>query len=399
MFSFPSLSSTKLMVMTYRRSSSLRCRRHLGYLSYYFYLPLLSTTILTLGRSFSIGSSSTSLLSSSSLSNSIGRSPITGRTVFTVSRGGSGGIPFHPRHTLSMSSSSSSTDQKIEDVVIMKEEEIDDPYIFLEEVESEESLTFARTANEKCLSTLGDPALNPSYSRIIQVLESKDRIAYGSAYGYNPTNLNEKLVYNFWKDADHPKGIWRKTTLDDYLKEGKDPNWKIVLDVDALAEKDGISWVWKGSNLLSRRRDSESQDGKIFTRALLSLSRGGSDASVIKEFDFLIEDFVSENDLPFQVPEGKTRASYKSRDVLLIGTAFTDDIDGSLTDSGYPRTVREWERGTPLSDAKTIFEGEKTDVAVNVRFSFVVMFYLRDVLYVSVCVGWRTAVGWGKTQK
>ncbi len=78
----------------------------------------------------------------------------------------------------------------------------------------------------------------------------------------------------------------------------------------------------------------------------------------------LTEDFVT--DAPFELPEAKTRASYKSRDVLLVGSAFEDNLEGSVTDSGYPRTVREWERGTPISEAKTVFEGEKTDVAVNV---------------------------------
>ena len=78
----------------------------------------------------------------------------------------------------------------------------------------------------------------------------------------------------------------------------------------------------------------------------------------------LTEDFVT--DAPFELPEAKTRASYKSRDVLLVGSAFEDSVEDSVTDSGYPRTVREWERGTPISEAKTVFEGEKTDVAVNV---------------------------------
>jgi len=90
----------------------------------------------------------------------------------------------------------------------------------------------------------------------------------------------------------------------------------------------------------------------------------GSDAIFLKEFDMLTEDFVT--DAPFELPEAKTRASYKSRDVLLVGSAFEDNLEGSVTDSGYPRTVREWERGTPISEAKTVFEGEKTDVAVNV---------------------------------
>jgi prolyl oligopeptidase len=241
-------------------------------------------------------------------------------------------------------------------------EKHDDPYTFLEEVESEESLTFAKAANERCLSALGDPTNGPSYQRILNVLESKDRLAYASAYGYAKDKLDQKLVFNFWKDSDNPKGIWRKTTLEDYKSE--EPKWKTVLDVDALAEKDGISWVWKGSNALPRRRDPMSEGGKVVTRSLLSLSRGGSDASFLKEFDMLNEEFVQDD--PFELPEAKTRASYKSRDVLLIGSAFADDLEGSLTDSGYPRTVREWERGTPIADAKTVFEGEKTDVAVNV---------------------------------
>ena len=318
-------------------------RQHL----WYHYLPLVSTTVSTFCRSYSIPHSSKP---PSFLLAGI-RRPVT-----------------------STSSSSSTiltmtTDAAASTVVNMAKEE-EDPYLFLEEVESEESLTFATTANERCLSALGDPTLGPSYSRILNVFESKDRLAYATVYGYDKDDLEQKVVYNFWKDAQNPKGIWRKTTLEDYKQqtsssEPRQPNWKTVLDVDALAEQDGISWVWKGSNALSRRRDPMSQGGKLVTRSLLSLSRGGSDASFLKEFDMLTEDFVKED--PFDLPEAKTRASYKSRDVLLIGSAFADDLEGSVTDSGYPRTVREWERGTPISEAKTVFEGEKTDVAVNVR--------------------------------
>lgn len=241
-----------------------------------------------------------------------------------------------------------------------------DPYTFLEEVESEEALNFAKAANDKCLDELGDPTKGPSYQRILDVLESKDRLAYASSYGYDKEDKNKKIVFNFWKDSENPKGIWRKTTLEDYKSE--EPKWKTVLDVDALAEKDGISWVWKGSQALPRRRDPMSEDGRVVTRSLLSLSRGGSDATFLKEFDMLAEEFVAED--PFNLPEAKTRASYKSRDVLLVGSSFEDDKEGSLTDSGYPRTVREWERGTPISEAKTVFEGEKTDVAVNVSSFF-----------------------------
>ena len=141
-----------------------------------------------------------------------------------------------------------------------------------------------------------------------------------------------------------------------------EPAWEIVLDLDALAKKDDISWVWKGSRPLPRARDPMSDGGKRVTRALLQLSRGGSDAVHVKEFDFLTGDFVPESENPFNLPEAKSRVSYKSRDVLSVGSDFGPD---SLTDSGYPRTVREWERGTDVKDAPVVFEGEKTDVAVG----------------------------------
>jgi prolyl oligopeptidase len=139
------------------------------------------------------------------------------------------------------------------------------------------------------------------------------------------------------------------------------PEWTTVLNVDELAKTDDISWVWKGCTPLPRARDPLSQDGRVCTRSLLQLSRGGSDAIHIKEFDLITDQFVT--DQPFVLPEAKTRASYKSRDVLLVGSDFGPD---SLTDSGYPRTVREWVRGTDIKDAPTIFEGEKTDVSVSV---------------------------------
>jgi prolyl oligopeptidase len=234
----------------------------------------------------------------------------------------------------------------------------EDPYLWLEEVESERSLTFAKEANMKCLEALGDPTESPSYGRILQVLESQDRIPHVSCHGRDATSpTNDRIYFNFWKDKDHPKGIWRKTTEEEYKKDK--PTWTTVLDVDALAEKDGISWVWKGSSLLPRRRDPT--NGKLVTRALLSLSRGGSDAIHLKEFDLTTQDFVPAEEA-FILPEAKTRASYKSRDVLLVGSDFGE---GSLTDSGYPRVVKEWARGTSIEDAPVVFEGEKTDVAVN----------------------------------
>ena len=153
----------------------------------------------------------------------------------------------------------------------------------------------------------------------------------------------------------------------------EDPDWEVLLDVDELAKKDGVSWVWKGSVSLPKTRDDpeQSENGKIPTRVFTKLSDGGADAVHIREFCLKNKVFVS--DLPneegktaefeFKLPEAKTRINYKSRDVVFVGSDFGP---GSMTDSGYPRTVREWVRGTKVDDAPVIFEGEKSDISVSV---------------------------------
>jgi prolyl oligopeptidase len=242
----------------------------------------------------------------------------------------------------------------------------EDPYVWLEEVESEKSLKFATDANEKCLSALGNPKTSDTqtYEKVLSILESDERIAYVTQYGYDEENDDQPIMMNLWKDKNNSKGLWRKTTLESYKSDS--PVWETVLDVDQLAEKDGISWVWKGTSALPRARDPMSNGGKRITRTLLNLSRGGSDAVHIKEFDLLKEEFVTEEENGFILPEAKTRASYKSRDVLFVGSDFGE---GSLTDSGYPRIVKEWTRGTKIEDAPIVFEGEKTDVSVSAYIS------------------------------
>jgi len=240
----------------------------------------------------------------------------------------------------------------------------EDPYAWLEDVESKESLDFAKAANEACLNALGDPKTSGTgtYDRVLEALESDDRIPHVKKYGRDDDG--QDIMFNFWKDGNNPKGLWRRTTLSSYRTD--DPKWKTVLDLDELARKDGISWVWKGSSALPRARDPMSNNGQRVTRTLLSLSRGGADATYLKEFDLLTEDFVPPEEGGFTLPEAKTRASYRSRDVLSIGSNFGPD---SLTDSGYPRTVREWVRGTKIEDAPVVFEGEKTDVSVGAYVS------------------------------
>jgi len=241
-------------------------------------------------------------------------------------------------------------------------EEKTDPYLWLEDVESKESLNFAKEANDLCLSVLGDPTKSSTgtYQKVLNILESDDRIAYVTKYGVNEDG--EPILYNLWKDSNNPKGLWRKTTMDSY--KTSDPQWETVLDVDRLAEQDGISWVWKGSTSLPKNIDpvSTAKGGKIVTRTLLSLSRGGADATYLKEFDLVRQEFVTEQEGGFVLPEAKTRASYKSRDVLYVGSDFGPE---SLTDSGYPRVIKEWVRGTKIEDAPVVFQGEKTDVSVS----------------------------------
>eukprot|EP00986_Skeletonema_menzelii_P008670 scaffold3756_cov142-Skeletonema_menzelii.AAC.4 len=235
----------------------------------------------------------------------------------------------------------------------------EDPYIWLEEVESPESIEFAKSANAKCLAELGNPSETDTYKRVLTALQSDDRIPHVRMLGYDE-DTGDMLLYNFWRDANSPKGIWRKTTMQQYQSD--DTEWTTVLDLDKLAEEEDISWVWKGYTALPRSLDSQSGGpmGRV-TRVLLNLSRGGADATYLREFDLLTESFVdAENGDGFYLPEAKTRASYKSRDVLLVGADTGED---SMTSSGYPRTVREWKRGTKIEDAPIVFEGEKTDVS------------------------------------
>ena len=251
----------------------------------------------------------------------------------------------------------------------------EDPYLWLEEVESTQSLAFAKDANAKCLAALGDPTASASsstnathssgtYAKVLAILESQDRIPHVSQYGTD--DQGRAILVNFWKDSTNPKGLWRKTDLESYCSSSSSSEtvpWETILDLDELAKVDDVSWVWKGSSSLPRSLDDASlTKGKSITRALLSLSRGGADATVTKEFDLLTQSFVTEQEEGFILPEAKTRASYISRNVLYVGSDFGE---GSLTDSGYPRVIKEWVRGTSIEDAPVVFEGEATDVSVN----------------------------------
>jgi prolyl oligopeptidase len=218
-------------------------------------------------------------------------------------------------------------------------DESEDPYLWLEEVEGEKALKWVEERSASDTAMLEEVSVFPEVeAKFIEIYNSEDRIPYPSIRG--------PWIYNYWRDSDHVRGIWRRTFLDEYLKDS--PSWEIVLDLDKLAEAEGENWVWKGSTCLSPE----------FRQCLVTLSRGGSDAAVRREFDTVAKAFVEDG---FVVPEAKTRVSWRDADTLWIGTDFGE---GSMTSSGYPRIVKLWKRGTVLEEAKTLFEGSVDDVSV-----------------------------------
>jgi len=216
----------------------------------------------------------------------------------------------------------------------------EDPFSWLEEVESPKALEWVEARNRETMDKIEKlPRFEEIRTESLKILDSDARIPSVEMLGGR--------LYNFWQDAQHPRGIWRRTTLESFRR--KNPEWETVLDVDALCGKDGKSWVWKGAVCLEP--DAE--------RCMIALSAGGGDAVVQREFDLTQKVFVPDG---FELPEAKSSVAWKDRDHLWVGTDFGK---GSLTDSGYPRLVKLWTRGTPLEKAEEIFEGRTGDVAVS----------------------------------
>jgi prolyl oligopeptidase len=217
-----------------------------------------------------------------------------------------------------------------------------DPFLWLEDLEADQAATWVRERNAETLETIATGArFAELQAEIREVLDSDARIPLIAWHG--------DLVYNFWKDEAHPRGVWRRTTLADYRSDK--PNWDVLLDLDAQAAAEDENWVWQAVAVLRPSND----------RALIYLSRGGADAAVVREFDIEGRSFVEPSD-GFALPEAKSEVGWIDRDRIFVGTDFGP---GSLTTSGYPRVVREWRRGTPLSSATTVFEGEPEDVSVR----------------------------------
>lgn len=206
------------------------------------------------------------------------------------------------------------------------EDNMHDSLNWLEEIDGARALTWVKERNGESLSVLeAEPGFAEYRARAQAILAAPDRIAMPDLMG--------DMVYNFWQDSAHERGIWRRATLASYTSG--EPAWQIVLDLDALAERESENWVWKGANCLE----------PDYRRCILLLSRGGKDAAILREFDTEKAAFVTDG---FNVAEAKTWFDWYDRDHLMIGSDFGP---GSRTQAGYPREIRLWRRGTPLASA------------------------------------------------
>ncbi|MFI2105591.1 prolyl oligopeptidase family protein [Isoptericola sp. NPDC019693] len=239
-----------------------------------------------------------------------------------------------------------------------------DPFGWLEEVEGTEALAWVRARNEHAHTTVGAaPGFAETEAAVREVLDSDERIPDVSRIGDH--------LYNFWRDAAHERGLWRRTTLESYRSDT--PDWETVLDLDALAAAEGESWVWHGASLL-RPTPEQLAAGEPWRRALVDLSPGGSDADVTREFDLVAKRFVPASEGGFErdtaradgVTGAKGGLAWADEDTVY---AFTDFGPGTTTPSGYPRIAKLWRRGTPIEDAVVVYEGTDDDMYISARRS------------------------------
>ena len=216
----------------------------------------------------------------------------------------------------------------------------DDPYQWLEDIHGTRSMDWVKQQNAVTTKQFVDNAeFVKTRDSILEVLDSDARIP--------DVSRMDGWLYNFWRDQAHPRGIWRRTTLDEYRKA--EPKWQLLLDIDVLNKAENKRWVFKGVQCLKPK----------YERCLVSLSPDGGDAVNVREFDIASKSFVKGG---FDLPVAKTEVDWIDDNTLYVGTDFGP---GSMTESSYPRIVKQWKRGTPLSSAATVYEGKPTDLAVS----------------------------------
>mgnify|MGYP000697265108 CR=1 FL=1 len=210
----------------------------------------------------------------------------------------------------------------------------DDEFLWLEDIYGDQQLDWVRAENKVTEDLLAGTGFEQTEKRLLEVLDSTERIPMVAKRGGH--------YYNFWRDAEHPKGLWRRTTWESYCTEN--PQWEILLDLDELSRAEGMEWVWGGSAFL------RPADGTPYRRALVVLSPDGGDAARYREFDVVDRAFVPGG---FDIPAAKNRISWAGPDELYVGTDYGP---GSMTSSSYPRTSRILRRGMDLADAEPYFE-------------------------------------------
>jgi prolyl oligopeptidase len=214
----------------------------------------------------------------------------------------------------------------------------DDPYLWLEEIDGARALAWVEAQSAAALKRFGDAQFAADRDTLAALYDRPDNIPMITRRGAR--------LFNFWKDAAHPRGLWRTTSLESF--RGAAPAWEILLDLDALATKEGEDWIWGGGTTLPVTHD----------RAILRLSRGGGDAVVLREFDLGARGFVPGG---FELGEGKSGVSWLDRDTLLLASPLGD---GMATRSGYARTVRLWRRGVDPQAAPAIFAAPPESMSV-----------------------------------
>ena len=214
----------------------------------------------------------------------------------------------------------------------------DDPYLWLEEIEGERAVAFAEQQSRLTLQKFGDAGFARDRDTLAGIYDRPDNIPFITRRG--------AFVYNVWKDAKNPRGLWRRTTLEQF--RGPDPAWQTILDLDRLAAEENEDWLLAWAQALP-------ESGA----RIVSLSRGGSDAAVLREFDVDTKTFVPDG---FVLPEAKSSVDWIDADTLLLSSAHGE---GMATTSGYGRTVRLWRRGTDVGQAPVVFETAAEHMSVH----------------------------------
>ncbi|NYH12889.1 prolyl oligopeptidase family serine peptidase [Paraburkholderia bryophila] len=219
-----------------------------------------------------------------------------------------------------------------------------DPFLSLEDLDDADALAWVERQNASTRAAWCD---NAEFEALKQQLAD----AYLPRERPVIPDRWKDWAYDLWQDERNPKGIWRRTTWAAWRSGA--PVWQTLLDFDALGAAEGTPWVCVELDILYPDGD----------RALITLSPGGSDALVVREFDIDAQQFA---DGGFAIAKaGKHTASWIDRDTLYVGW---DNGRKTLTRSGYPREVRRWTRGTVLADAPVVFKAAFGDIGVEAHY-------------------------------